>query len=56
MMNLCFLPAPGAGLCFAIVDAHGETVYHPFSSLQPKGEKTYGVLRSCWQTAERSLV
>src|SRR6266849_1562624 len=55
-MNLCFLPAPRVGLCFTIVDAHGETVHHPFSPLQPKGEKTYGVLRSRWQTAERSLV
>jgi hypothetical protein len=55
-MNLCFLPAPRVGLCFAIVDAHGETVHHPFSPLQPKGEKTYEVLRSRWQTAERSLV
>jgi hypothetical protein len=56
LMNVCFLPAPGVGLCFAIVDAHGETVHHPFSPLQPKGEKTYEVLRSRWQTAERSLV
>jgi len=29
---------------------------YSFSHLQLKGEKTYGVLRSRWQTAERSLV
>src|SRR5438876_6682009 len=55
-VNLCLMSAPRVGLCFAIVDAHGGTVHHPFSPLQLKGEKTYGILRSRWPTAQCSLV
>jgi hypothetical protein len=56
LVSVCLLPAQRVGLCFTIVDAHGGTVRYPFSPLQLKGEKTYGILRSRWQTAQCSLV